>query len=307
MTPGLPLWLRAARRTHRGALAFARVMEIFVAEAAVAWVARSKRDAIITAIYDRHIAYAPGGRQHDRQLDPWEREALRRMALPEGARILVGGAGGGREAFALAAEGYDVLAFDPSPELVRRGSAATPAGTTCTLVCASYADLVEGVERGTGPLANPFTDWRPAAIIIGRGSFAHLWDVSQRVPLLRSLRRLAPTAPVLLSYYQESTSLPRSQRLLRQRVFRRATADDAVTFSMHGGFVAGMTEPELKVLAQQAGYRVHYSQPTPTAHAILVSMPDGVADSAQVTRGVTAPLAPDQDPASPGDPFGRRP
>ncbi len=42
--------------------------------------------------------------------------------FPQQGRLLVGGAGGGREANVLAGRGYSVFAFDPAAELVRMGA-----------------------------------------------------------------------------------------------------------------------------------------------------------------------------------------
>src|SRR5689334_5830463 len=74
---------------------------------------------------DRHNAYAyagpryrPGSSAFRADLFPFEEAALERFFPEPPAEILIGGAGGGREALALAERGYAVVAFDPVARLV---------------------------------------------------------------------------------------------------------------------------------------------------------------------------------------------
>ena len=52
-------------------------------------------------------------------LFPWEESVVERFFPRPPARVLVGAAGAGREAFALARLGYEVVAFEPAPGLAR--------------------------------------------------------------------------------------------------------------------------------------------------------------------------------------------
>ena len=56
-------------------------------------------------------------------------------------RLLIGGAGGGREAFALAARGYEVVAFEPSAALARSMVQHAPAGISVEALIGRYEDL----------------------------------------------------------------------------------------------------------------------------------------------------------------------
>ena len=266
----MPWWLRAALAVQRVVASLARWIDMLIGEAAVARVPPSRRDLVTTAIYDRHMAYAPGGGQFRRGLHDWEEAAIAQAPFPPRGRLLVGGAGGGREAIALAERGYEVLAFDPSPRLIGQARAAVPPGSTCRFVLASYTDLVDAVERRTGPLADALTGFDPDATVIGWGSFAHLWNVEHRAALFRAIRALAPAAPLLVSWHGAMPPPSRVQRALRGRVFRRAATDDAVVFNVHAGYLAGMSEEDLRRLAAATGYRIHVAHALPTPHALLV-------------------------------------
>ena len=76
------------------------------------------RDAVNALVFSAEDTYAPGGPTFTRGLFAWEREALAHPAFPRGGRLLLGGAGGGRELVALAAMGYTVDAFEPAGALL---------------------------------------------------------------------------------------------------------------------------------------------------------------------------------------------
>src|SRR5262245_29124446 len=63
--------------------------------------------------YGRLEAYQLGSSAF-RHLFPWEKNVVATYFPPPPARVLIGGAGGGREVLALAEMGYEVVAFEPS-------------------------------------------------------------------------------------------------------------------------------------------------------------------------------------------------
>ena len=63
-------------------------------------------------------SYRPDASSFRAYLFPWEEEAIQRFFPKPPAHVLVGGAGGGREALALVERGYRVTAFEPSAGLV---------------------------------------------------------------------------------------------------------------------------------------------------------------------------------------------
>src|SRR5207248_114748 len=68
--------------------------------------------------YGRQDFLRPGTKSFRPALFPFEERAISRyFPVPPGI-ILIGGAGGGREAIALARQGYRVVAFDPVSSLI---------------------------------------------------------------------------------------------------------------------------------------------------------------------------------------------
>jgi len=84
-------------------------------------VTRFAPDAVLDAFNDLTYGvtgvYRPDASNYRSELFNWEQEAFARAFPAPPARVLVGGAGGGREAFALAERGYEVVAFEPSAAL----------------------------------------------------------------------------------------------------------------------------------------------------------------------------------------------
>jgi hypothetical protein len=67
--------------------------------------------------YGLDRTYAPDSTTFRSYLFPWEEKIVEEYFPPPPARLLIGAAGGGREALALARMGYQVLAFEPVPQL----------------------------------------------------------------------------------------------------------------------------------------------------------------------------------------------
>src|SRR5512142_2340602 len=79
-------------------------------------VPRLASDEVVAAYndlaYGQTQAYRADSSAFRRGLFGWEKEAIARFFPAAPARVLVGGAGGGREVFALAEMGYEVVAFE---------------------------------------------------------------------------------------------------------------------------------------------------------------------------------------------------
>jgi len=90
------------------------------------------------------------------ELFPWEARWFERRLPPAPARVLVGGAGTGREPVALVAAGYDVDCLEPARELVDRCRRAVPGGV---VLQATYEELAAAVLDGAGG---------PAAAVAGQ-------------------------------------------------------------------------------------------------------------------------------------------
>jgi hypothetical protein len=238
----------------------------------LAWVHPSKRDDVTAAVYDRQPTFSPGGSRFKAGLFEWERRAITGGVFPTTGRIVIGGAGGGREVVALAEMGYRVAGFEPAEALVTCAKAAIDPDKGCQLVVGAYADLVR-VARGE---PSPLTQMLKSPIdgvILGWGSVSHVLGRADRLDLLQALKTLAPHAPVLMSYVARgSGDIGRTRAILRSSFARlgcpyRAVPGDG--FLPWGGFYYGMTAEEVAALAKEAGYHVVQSATQPYPHALL--------------------------------------
>jgi hypothetical protein len=178
--------------------------------------------------------------------------------------------------------GFSVFAFDPCEELVATGASWFEAMGHGRILVAGYRELVESVRGQDLPLARALRDephpW--AGVVLGWGSFCHLLEEHQRVAVLRSLRVLAPSAPVMFSY------LPGGDK-----------DDERVCFSFHHGFFTRLTPESVAHLAEAAGYRLEHPGVAPYGHGILV--PDAKANGAFLSDGIPAFDSESQVPMGP--------
>jgi hypothetical protein len=154
------------------------------------------------ALLDRHFYDGEPvyrSEAHNRQgLFDWETHVVD-THLPAGCRVVVTGAGGGREVLALLARGHDVAGFEPNPTLAAVGATLTAADGHGARVAVSARD---GFPVGPGS-----TD----AVVLGWGSYMLVPTRSARVALLRAAAAAAGGGPVLLSYFR----LPADRRQFR--------------------------------------------------------------------------------------------
>jgi hypothetical protein len=122
-------------------------------------------------------------------------------AFPEPpGRLLVGGAGGGREAFALAARGYEVVAFEPSADLARSMVQHAPAGLSVEALIGRYEDLPSLTSAATGASVDLRLQRLFAAALLGWASFSHLRTSTARIAALQAVGELT-SGPIVLSFY----------------------------------------------------------------------------------------------------------
>jgi len=203
------------------------------------------------AVLDRYNDLAYGGTETYRPetdsfrqyLFPWEEEVVRNRFPKPPARILVGGAGGGREPLALAELGYEIVAFDPSETLVTSLTARAPGNVT--VLGGAYEEMDALFAEGR----------RFDAAIVGWGSFSHLRSEKARVATLRSFARLTD-GPILVSFLAvKGATSPRLQRM-RRLLPRRAERDPQDIFAVTIGFYHPVDEGEVRGLAEQAELEV---------------------------------------------------
>lgn len=272
------MWARALLLFDKGAYQAYRLHEVVRDEILFGFLPPEVRPAITDAAYADLATYLPGGARFESGLFAWEEQALAAPPFPPRGRVLLGASGGGRELSVLAARGYDVVAFEPNARLFEGSLAVARGNPRVEVHRAAYEDLERAAERGDGPLGalrgGPSID----AVILGWGSITHLLDAREHARLLSALARLAPGAPVLVSFYTRPAPAPGS-RTARARALVRAalrlagstaTHGDELCYASAGGFGYCFSEDELRSLARGAGYEVTAFESEPFGHAVLV-------------------------------------
>jgi len=256
----LPLPLRLLLALHRGTLALERVARELLHAGAWAVVPPSGRDAVTRALYARLETYRPGGATFERGLFAYEALALSLPAWPRGGKVLVGGAGGGRETKVLLARGHAVRAFEPVAVLAEACAAVCRAGDGACLR-GDYADLVAAARGEGGPLAAFAAEAPYDAVYLGWGSLAHVTEPALVDAVFEAARRLAPAGPVFTNYYVPAPG-GRGPRLGARldRLFRLLGAPGrrpaGGTFHPQGAFVLTYTREALAAVAARHGYAV---------------------------------------------------
>jgi len=226
-------------------------------------------------LYSRAARYSQGSDHNESGLFAFERDAIELAFPPPPAAILVGACGGGREIFGLLERGYRIAAaYDPverfihalheDPRLFALRDRVY-VGTHQTVE--SLPPLKQLIEKGTAV----------DAVVVGWGSYTHLRGAAHRVEFLRSVRRLCPRGPVLLSFFVEMGGEP--ERLARLRASLRRLLGTAGSMVETGdgvhrgqGAIHLFTEATFGLEAIAAGYRVQHWQEHDfgAAHAVLV-------------------------------------
>jgi hypothetical protein len=192
-------------------------------------------------------------------LHEWEQDVVQTFFPPPPARVLVGGAGLGREAFPLAERGYSVVAFDRVQELVEGMRASQPSAGFQAYVGA-YQDLPILHDEKRSPVdlrANPFD-----AAVIGWGSFSLMVSDAERVETLRRFAEVT-RGPILVSFWAafwENTKFwekaDEGRGRLRQWLRRRARRRGLARFMIRSGFNRLLTGDEIEQMAKEAGLSV---------------------------------------------------
>lgn len=256
----IPWWVRSLVSLSDRCEAVARAVAVARSEILFAYLSPERRERVTAALYGAQRTYAPGGRRFEAGLFDWERELYASPEFPRPpARVLIGGAGGGREVVALRALGYGVHAFEPSSALSSAGSVATGGA----IIPAGYDDFVSAANGESNALSETLRAGFDA-IILGWGSYVHVLDDASKVAVLAAARRVAPTAPVAFSFasseaYVEGERVARLRHMLRAALPKlggRHTVHPRDSFDPWAGFSREPTAAEVPELAKRAGYRV---------------------------------------------------
>jgi hypothetical protein len=190
-------------------------------------------------IYARHEKYRAASAAFRSRLLPFEEKAIARHFPSPPGTVLVGAAGGGREALALARRGYRVIAFEPSRPLAT--SLADFAGE---LPVETFVGRYEKL-----PVVNSLTDSSVdlrsrapfAAAILGWGSFSHLRSDVHCIKTLREFGQLT-RGPILVSFHSVSMFGPNTKAGGR--------------FAMGIGYYRTFSGAEFPELAKRAGLSI---------------------------------------------------
>lgn len=198
----------------------------------------------------------------DKPLNDWE-EAWFRADLPSPpAKILVGGAGKGREARALHEWEHRITAFDPVEAYIKQA----PSIPGVTFLRGSYENLAAPDSNAARRFSSLVQRNAPYdAVLLGWGSFSHIPSEPLRRALLVTLKKLCPSGPVLASFFIDQPEHPEQRRRAWQWGFRLGHMLDSTrsrTANPHDrlgptlGFSHSFTRDELRELARSAGYRI---------------------------------------------------
>jgi hypothetical protein len=217
--------------------------------------------------------YQLGSSTFRRHLFLWEKNAIATYFPPPPARVLIGGAGGGREVLALAEMGYDVLAFEPSAALTAAMAERLPKELNARVYCASYEDMPRLFPaRREQPCATLEAEPDFNAAILGWSSYSHLRTEEQRIRTLCSFARHV-RGPILISFNQFAAHKITPRKKWTERVRRTLKIGPGDSFSVKIGFTHDMSASELTKIAERSGLLiVHLNESNTDAnwpHAVL--------------------------------------
>lgn len=238
--------------------------------AVLAFASETTLDGFNAATYGAAERYDPNSDAFVSSLYPWEELAIERHFPPPPARILVGGAGAGREPFALSDRGYEVVAFEPVARLAEamaKRAAATRAPVATYRGGYRQLPRLEPVDGSGDHTLAPGFD----AAVIGWGSISHLYTHRDRLGALESMAALT-SGPILVSFIATRPEGPLQTSWLRKWLLNRHGRHVADRFSISTGFNHPVNEEEVRQLAVSANLDVaalEFSHSALAPHAVL--------------------------------------
>lgn len=196
-------------------------------------------------------------------LRDWEAAAID-AHFPAGGRVVVTGAGGGREVIALLERGFDAIGYEPNGALV-------DAGTELLRRLGHDDDRLRRSERDAFPADAPACD----AVVIGWGAYMLIPSRRRRLALLRAARAVLPDgAPILCSFFVRSPGtryfdvVAGTANLVR-RVRRAEPVEVGDTIGEN--FLHRFTRDEIESELAAGGFRPVLFAPLPYGHAVAVT------------------------------------
>jgi hypothetical protein len=198
-------------------------------------------------------------------LHVWEAAAVD-AHFPSGGRVVVTGAGGGREVIALLERGFDAVGYEPNAALVAAGAKLLDAR--------GHPDRVRPCDRDAFP-----ADASPCdAVLVGWGSYMLIPGRARRVAFLRGARSvLADGAPLMCSFFVRGAGDARYFAIVRRsanlvRRLRREEPVEAGDLVGHN-YVHYFTRTEIVSELAEAGFRTVVYESAPYGHAVAEAMP----------------------------------
>jgi hypothetical protein len=238
--------LHSTKLLDRGYWFFDRTRSKFVR----AWASDAFYDVYNEVTYSRQEMYRPGTKAFQSTLLPFEERMLSRYFPSPPGTVLIGAAGGGREAFALAQRGYQVVAFEPVRVLAAEMANACGELRVETLV-GRYEDLPILSSLAQPPVAVDLRARAPfEAAIMGWASLSHLRTDERCINTFRQIGTLT-RGPILVSCYPGHDG--------------RSSG-----FSATIGHYRGFSGAQMRALAERAGLEVvHVDDEDNWPHAVV--------------------------------------
>ena len=200
----------------------------------------------------------------------WEAKAVQAYFPDPPARILVPGAGGGREVLALLERGYTVVALEPDRHCCQHLRVAAAGRGDVQIFQADHQSLTEAPIWNDGSLV-PFD-----AVMVGWGSLSHVVKAEDLRVFIATLARLCPHGPLLVSFLVNTppmglTDRRKRFRRLAARGFGRRASDEPLRFDSRFGLVRVFDRIDLEALAGACGRSLALYHGLPQGHALLVT------------------------------------
>jgi hypothetical protein len=243
-----PLRLRLYKRSY---LLFSKFQALFSAIFAGFWLGIIDRKSWQLAdgiFYDNDGMYQDESYNRSGLWD-WEAEIISKY-FQASTQILLAGAGGGREIYALSKQGYQVDGFECNPQFAAYANRFLKQENIDSEVMLSPRDTCPSLNR----IYN--------GAIIGWGAYTNIQGKQHRINFLQQIRsHLAPESPILLSFYprtKDSNSFKLiffiAHMIAKLRNFEAIELGDSLY--PHLIFVHYFNEVEIKSELEQAGFEL---------------------------------------------------
>jgi hypothetical protein len=193
----------------------------------------------------------------------WEREMITRF-FGRCQRLLIVGAGGGREVLALTQLGFEAQGLECNHKLV----------LAANLLLAE--EKLPPTVQYAPPNTCPDTGTSYDGLVVGWGAYMLIQGRAQRIALLRSMRnQTPPDAPVLISFFSRPTSAKRFLIItVVGNVLRRLLGRERLELGddLEPEYVHYFTQEEIATELQEGGFKLVFYNSQPYGHAVGIAV-----------------------------------